>query len=270
MHLRAFAFDLTKGCFCATSGVPISDRGFRFGMHVFETLAVKDARLLLGDLHAALLDEASLTVKFPPPPQGWLQQAKNLAANAPDGVMRIYWTAGDGPPTGPVVTPRLFALLEEMPIPAGPEPEMTDGCFFTFAGNGIPWVKSGNYWPHIQAQQAAITSQSPEVILVDADGWIHSAAMANFYAIINGCIVTPAAGQNVRPGAVRAWLTQHHSIETRALHREELALASECFLTNSRIGIRSLTHIDKFLFPDRSVVRFLWECYLRDVLNGPV
>lgn len=270
MESAGFIFDSGNGCFVESFGVPVSDRGFRFGMHVFETIAVHQGRLLLAETHRDLLGSAVQAVGFRWPPVPWLESAKRLAAGFPDGVIRVFVTAGDGAPTASVLSPRIFAFFEKMAIDADALPPAGSAGFVETAAPSIPWLKSGNYWSRVLVQANAEDRGESDAVLTTHDGWITSAAMANFFAVIDGRIVTPQVEPGVRPGALREWIIRNHSVETRRLHRDDVARASECFLTNSRVGIRPLDRLEKFLFPEFPVARFLWDCYRRQVINGAV
>ena len=270
MDSAEFIFDPGNACFVESSGVPLSDRGFRFGMHVFETIAVHQGRLLLAELHRDLMASAVQAVGFPVPPMRWLESAKRLAAGFPDGVLRVFVTAGDGAPTAPVGSPRIFAFFEKMALVADGLPPAGSADFVETAVPSLPWLKSGNYWSRVLVQSDAGERGDSDAVLTTHDGWITSGAMANFFAVIDGRIVTPQVEPGVRPGALREWMIRNHSVETRRLHRDDVAHASECFLTNSRVVIRPLDRVGKFLFPECPMARFLWDCYRREVMNGPV
>jgi branched-subunit amino acid aminotransferase/4-amino-4-deoxychorismate lyase len=270
MESAGFIFDSGNGCFVESPGVPLSDRGFRFGMHVFETIAVYRGRLLLAEMHRDLMASAVQAVGFPSPPVLWVESVKRLAAGFPDGVLRVFVTAGDGVPTPSVQSPRIFAFFEKMVIDADALPPAGSAGFVESAAPSLPWLKSGNYWSRVLMQSDVEERGYSDAVLTTHDGWITSAAMANFFAVIDGRVVTPQAEPGVRSGVLREWMIRNHSVETRRLHRDDVARASECFLTNSRVGIRPLDRVEKFLFPECPMARSLWDCYRREVINGPV
>ncbi|MFY8214976.1 MAG: aminotransferase class IV [Chthoniobacterales bacterium] len=268
MPCGVWGYDSRWKAFVPCDGVPVSDRGFRFGMHVFETIAFRDGQLLLAPIHFDLLDMACESTGFPLPPRTWLADLALVTAGLPDGVIRIFRTAGDGAPTAPVAEPRLLALFEAVEIPTALVPESGTAVICEVPADDSPWVKSGNYWRHIRAQQRAVASSATDAVLTTSDGWVLSAAMGNIFVSIEGDLITPPAGPGVRPGAVREWLLQNHTVIQRVLHRDELAHADECFLTNSRVGLRPLTRVGDTVFPDSAGVRALWAGYQREVVDG--
>jgi len=264
----AWCYDSQCGAFVPCGGVPVSDRGFRFGMHVFETIALRRGRLLLGQIHFDLLDRACDATGFPPPHRSWLADLANVLVGLPDGIVRIFQTAGDGTPSAPVAVPRLFAFFEPTEIPTAWPPGGGSAVFCEVPVDDAPWVKSGNYWHHVRAQQRAIDLNATDAVFVTADGWILSAAMGNLFVRIEGDLITPPCGPGVRPGAVREWLLQNTTVIERTLHREELSRATECFLTNSRVGLHPLIRVGDTVFPEPEGSRALWLHYQREIVDG--
>src|SRR3954466_13112691 len=79
----------------ACSALPVTDRGFRYGMALFETVRLRRARPLFLSEHLASLRAACASRAFPLPEDA-LSLLAPLLAQQPDGIARIYVTAGDG------------------------------------------------------------------------------------------------------------------------------------------------------------------------------
>ena len=105
------AWTLVGGAFREGACIPVTDRGFRYGMSVFETLAVRQGRILFLDQHLAALKIACAAAGFRADGTEALSALEGLA----DGMLRIYVTAGDGTAT---------ASTRRKP----------DGCLFRTAG----------------------------------------------------------------------------------------------------------------------------------------
>lgn len=206
--------------------LPLSDRGFRYGMSVFETIAILRGRPRLLDAHLARLAETVAAAGFLPP--DW-QPAARAALNTPpiaEGVARIYVTAGDhdGAPS------RVALLFEALTLP---------GEFTTAHGVPVPFVpatpfgKTGNYWPHLLAQPA----NGDQAILHRPDGTLLGGATANLLLFLDGRWLTPA--HPTRRGVVCDWVSPMPADLTLA----DLATAEEICLTNSRVGIVGLSAI---------------------------
>jgi branched-subunit amino acid aminotransferase/4-amino-4-deoxychorismate lyase len=121
-----------------------------------------------------------------------------------------------------------------------------------------PFGKTGNYWPHLLARPAS----GDEAILVTPDGQLLGGATSNLFLVRDGELLTPAAP--IRPGVVRNWIGGKEAPLTRA----DLATADAAFLTNSRLGLRTLTHIDgRALDADAPLVGEIWQRYRTEVLR---
>ena len=68
--------------------------------------------------------------------------------------------------------------------------------------------------------------------------------MANVFLQIDGKWITPALETGARDGAVRSWVLSHFGVEEGILESRDVARCSAAFLTNSRIGIRSVQELD--------------------------
>lgn len=110
----------SNGSWQPDATLPLTDRGARYGMSVFETIGIRAGQPLLLAEHLALLAASAADLL------GTTLPEIQLPALAPDatGILRLYFTAGDGAPTAPVGEPRLFALFEPHD-PAGIPDEQT-------------------------------------------------------------------------------------------------------------------------------------------------
>lgn len=238
--------------FIANAGLPLSDRGFRYGMSVFETIAIRNGAPLLADEHLTRLSESAAAADFRPP-AGWLEATRSLMTRPPveDGVVRVYLTAGDR--DGDVS--RVALLFEAMPA-------LTDlaharAVTVEFAP-ALPFGKTGNYWPHIRARPPG----GEEAILCTPGGLLLGGAMANLFLLIDDVLTTPR--RPVRHGIVRDWIGAAEADLTRG----DLPRARAAFLTNSRLGLLNLTAIDGRALPGDPLVGILWERYRREVLRA--
>ena len=204
--------------------VPVSDAGFRHGVGVFETVRVKDGRARWQSWHLESIREAA-------PALGLEVEEKRLKKiPAGDGLWRWFVTE-----TG---TRTWWSEGMELP-PAAYDLDL--------AGTGVwssSWearFKTLSYLNRIQARREGRQSDQERVML-NEKGEIASAAMANLFWIRKGKLRTPARECGCRAGTVRRWLLERsgHNVEEGSWKADELDTAEEIFLTNARIGIRSV------------------------------
>jgi branched-subunit amino acid aminotransferase/4-amino-4-deoxychorismate lyase len=237
--------------FIAGAGLPLTDRGFRYGMSVFETIAIRESAPLLLDAHLAKLGESSAAARFNPP-SAWQSTTRAMLLQPPlgEGVARVYITAGDR--DGDIS--RVAVLFEETPIPT--ELSRTGAVTVEFLP-ALPFGKTGNYWPHFLARPAG----GGDAILCSPGGALLGGSMSNLFLVINGEILTPR--RPVRRGVVRDWI----GAKEADLTREDLKKNAPAFLTNSRMGICALTSIDGRALGVDPIVEALWARYRAEVLR---
>jgi branched-subunit amino acid aminotransferase/4-amino-4-deoxychorismate lyase len=244
-----YLFD--DGAFHAGAGLPLTDRGFRYGMSVFETIAIRNSAPLLFDAHLVRIAESAIAANFNPPIE-WRSAAQAMLSQPPiaEGVARIYITAGDC--DGDV--PRVAILFEELPIPTELSHTTAITVEFTPA---LPFGKTGNYWPHFLARP----SDSGDAILCKPDGVLLGGSMSNLILLIDDELLTPR--HPVRRGVVRDWVDAKKADLTRA----DLLKTTSAFLTNSRMGICVLTSIDGQSLDIDPRIEALWTRYRTEVLR---
>lgn len=228
---------LKDGCWKSEASLPLTDRGLRYGMSVFETLGVRDGQPLFANEHQALLTESAGTLLG--------MAAKDVPSSFPElganatGMLRIYITAGDGSPLEAFKTPRIFAFYEasdNSPLPPHQTARQHPVPVAPFGGGR----KTGNYWAHSEAQRAAQVASFDHALLNDHQGFLLSAAFANVFFVLDGKLCTPPLSLAVRPGVLRAWVMRQHPTYEIAWPGEQLNEASEIFITNSRLGVMPL------------------------------
>lgn len=257
-------------------GIPISDRGFRYGQHLFESMAVRDKRVLFVREHLESLFEASERAGIP---AGCALRAALLRflgnVSLMDGMLRLYLTAGEGAPTSPVIRPECYLAWEatSFPSPASLRAGISLKVLREpFLGTG--WgEKSGNYLPHLTALEAARSAGADEAVVTDAEGRVLSAAMGNLLVWMprprggGSVLCTPSPGtaarSGPRAGVVLGWVRQQFCVKDRALKLRDLHRADAVAVTNSRLGVMPVLRIDGRRLPAPSLSCALAESYLR-------
>jgi branched-subunit amino acid aminotransferase/4-amino-4-deoxychorismate lyase len=262
----ARGWTLVDGSFREGADVPMTDRGFRYGMSVFETLAVREGRILFLEEHLAALEAACRAAGFRSNKAGALTELGTL----PDGLLRIYVTAGDGPPTATSGSDhRTFVLFERVEFPDAEA--LSRGARVTRAR--APFVpvlggwKTGNYWQNVMSLAAARENGFDETLIVNIEGVVISAAMANVFFLVAGVLQTPAAQAGARGGIIRGWVQEMIPVEETLPSVADVSEAEECFLTNSRLGVMPVSEIDGRRLPSRKTGEALAALYRERILR---
>ena len=244
------AWTLVEGSFREGAVIPLTDRGFRYGMSVFETLAVRHGKILFLSSTWRPCSAACAEAGF----RADKIEALTALEGLTDGLLRVYVTAGDGTPIASAFDCRTFALFEsaEFPQPEevgrGARIGISQEPSFAVLGG---W-KTGNYWPRVKALARAQEDGSDEVLMQNSEGAVLSASMANVFFVFGSRVQTPPARLGARCGVVRGWIMAMTPVDESILSVEDIRVADECFLTNSRLGVMPVAEIEGRCLPSRS------------------
>ncbi|MEO6786387.1 MAG: aminotransferase class IV [Chthoniobacteraceae bacterium] len=233
------------------AGVPVSDRGFRHGMALFESMTVWNGAIEFWPGHQQRLLSACADRDFPLPEDA-LSAAGTVFENAGiNGFARVYVTAGDGVPAAPVTAPRVILFIEPR------EPEREDCwslCFHDdFYRPMFGGLKTANYWFNADALAQARARKFDEALLCNDFGEVVSSCCANVFIVQGDRILTPSRASGCRTGVVREWVIKRRKVDERRLRREDATGADEIFLTNSWLGIMPIATLEGRPLGPRSI-----------------
>lgn len=111
----------------------------------------------------------------------------------------------------------------------------------------LPGAKSINYIPAILCQREARMQQAIEAVYVDRNGYMLEGTTSNFFAFIGDTLVTPPCNR-VLPGITRQVVLglaeKEYTMIERELHKDEVRLIDEAFITSSVREIVPIVAID--------------------------
>ena len=223
--------------------LPLTDRGFRYGMSVFESLRVAGGEAEFFEPHLARLLQACADREFAVD-EDVLRAASALFQNGVrDGFARIYVTAGDGQFTAAAPQPRVFVFIEDRAAPDADDAwELTlhDETYHAPFGG----LKTANYWFNGDALACARRRGFDEALLFNDRAELVSACCANVFLLHGDRLSTPARSCGARAGVLREWVIARRKTEERRLRREDAASADEIFLTNSWLGVQPIATLE--------------------------
>ncbi len=223
--------------------VPITDRGFRYGMSVFESLRVANGQAEFFDRHLSRLVQACAEREMAVD-EAALTAAENLLQReTATGFARIYVTAGDGGPAEPADHPRVVVFLEPR-TPPDPEDPWEIGLHDDSYQPVFGGLKTANYWFNCDALAQARKLGYQETLLFNDRAELVSACMANVFIVRDDKVSTPPRSSGARPGVIREWVIGRRKVEERRLRREDVVNADEIFLTNSWIGVMPVATVE--------------------------
>jgi len=137
----------------------------------------------------------------------------------------------------------------------------------------LPGAKSINYIPAIICQREAKSRGAIESIYLDRNGYLLEGTTSNFFVVIGNRVITPPCDRvlyGITRQVILDLIRNHMEITERTIHRDELRLANECFLSSSVrevtpiIGVDSITIGDGIPGPMTKKIMELFRGYTSD------
>jgi branched-chain amino acid aminotransferase len=238
-----------------------SNRGYRYGDGLFETMKVINEKILLGEYHFERLFSGLSLLKFEIPklftPVKLTEEILRLCEKNECGQrarVRLSVFRGNG---GLYDDDRsLQYIIECWPLDEAinklNDPDSyRDGLLIDIYSDVrkscdiFSNLKSSNFLPYTMAAIYAKENQLNDCLLLNESGNIADATTANLFIIKDGMITTPALSEGCVNGVMRRHLLERLKGEDRGFKTEEsiitidnLLHADEVFLTNAIKGIR--------------------------------
>ena len=260
---------------CWIDGVPdtalsAQDRGLHYGDGLFETMAVKEGRIVLLDFHLQRLAEGCARLGLPMPAPALLRtELRTAAAGEAPAVLKLVLTRGSGGrgyrPSA-AAEPRRITL--RYPWPEYPDAWTRDGVRLTvcdmrlsiqprLAGikhlNRLEQVLARAEWSDTQGYQ--------EGLMLDTEGRVIEGTMSNVFASPGeGVLLTPDLSRAGVAGVMRRHILEQAAqsgITTREIsfNLGELLRVREIFLCNSVLGVWPVAELAGKSFPVGSMTR---------------
>ena len=244
--------------------LPADNRGYRYGDGLFETLKIRDGKILLASLHFDRLQKGLALLNIRLPGHSTVQRlqeeilhlaSKNQCEN--HARVRLTVTRGrgglyDGNPPGdfliecwPLDT--MVGLLNTNGLVMGVYPDARKPC------DRFSSLKSTSFQPYALAALYAKEQQWNDALLLNSNGCIADSTIANLFLFKKGMLFTPALSEGCIDGVMRRYLLtalrdSGTTVEETRIHPEELLDAEELFLTNAIRGIRWVQRLDDRLY----------------------
>lgn len=120
----------------------------------------------------------------------------------------------------------------------------------------MPGAKTINYIPAILCQNDATAQGAIEAIYVDLNGYLQEGTTSNLFVVRDDCLITPPCDR-VLPGITRQVVLElakeSLDIIQRPIHKDEIRLLDEAFITSSVKEVIPITCIDSIEINDNRV-----------------
>ena len=225
--------------------VPVTDRGFRFGDGVFETVRIDHGRLYQWELHLSRMHAGLAALRIAPPVVDWRAVAAEMLArnHAENGFLRLAVTRGSGSRGYlPDDASTLTWLMEYMPPVEAPE-HPYKLWVSTIQRSSLSALPTNCKLAHgIGSTLALLDARDngcDEALMLSSDSKLCEAASANLFWIKENVLYTPALSTGCLAGTTRDAVLRLAPIPTQEVVMEvdALAIAEAVFLSNTRLGI---------------------------------
>ncbi len=234
----------------AQARVPLTDRGLRWGDHVFEVVRAIAGRPCDGAAHLDRLAASAALIRMPALDRAGCEQALAAtlaAADLDDAEVRIMVTRGDDPGLAPSASARLRLLITVEPLAAAGEGGVRLHSLDAHRGGLVPAAaKAGNYLGSVLAVAAAREAGADDALLHDGDQVLETAT-ASLLVVAGGEVLLPTGPRlpGVTAARVAALLTaQGWRVREAAVDRATAVGADELLITSARRGVVAVTALD--------------------------
>ena len=254
---------------------PLSD-GFMYGLGLFETLKVMDGMPVFFSEHFERLRRGAGELGLPFSMSLDELRTRSLhcitANQLVDGGLKIV-VFQDEARLGEMILTQPAKYPAEFYSRGFRLKTIGDG----FRGDEISSLKTLNYLKSVRAKRNAQAAGFDEALFIGEGGGILEGATSNVFIVKDGSVCTPALGQGILPGIVRAKVLEAagtERIRESAIAVAQLRGADEVFITNSLLGVMPVSCVDEqdYALERNSVTQSIMAAYrtleLQSAHNG--
>ncbi|MCP5361976.1 MAG: aminotransferase class IV [Hyphomicrobiales bacterium] len=225
--------------------IAISERGFRYGDGVFETILLRSGLPYLWDGHMARLQAGLTALRLPPVDtvRLWQDSAALIAKNQiEDGILRLCISRGQGGqgylPAGKSTPLIVIECLPGSEETGGITLWLSQICLAP-ASCRPTQAKTMQGLPYTLARLEASEAGADDALMCALDGTVAEAASGNVFWVQDGRLYAPVLATGCLPGTTRAAIMRFSPlpIQEVSLEPEALEQADEVFMTNAGRGI---------------------------------
>ncbi len=245
----------------SSARIPVNDHGLLYGDGLFEGMRAYGGKPFNLDAHMARLSYGARALHLQLPggiPHMRDVIARTLAAyGGGDVYMRLIVTRGDGPlgvdPTT-CPAPRVICIVDAIALFSDEKRAqglslVTSSYRRPSADVLDPRLKSLNYLNNVLAKGEARRQGADEALLLNQQGQIAEASVANVFVVRDGVLLTPPTTDGALDGITRATVLALASelgvpSQVRTLGRADVFGADEVFLTGTGAGIIRVSSLD--------------------------
>ena len=244
------------------SNISIHNRNFQYGDGLFETCVVKDNRILLWDKHLFRLDEGCERLKIKNSDESiWLKDVKKALSltSTKNCVVKLILSRGNsqrGYSYPDDISPVRIVIVSELR-----NVQSKKSFSLEYAESGYhsnPILAGIKHCNRIEQIMARASLKRDEAIMLDENQNIISVTQGNIYFIFGQRLVTPKLDRCGVIGSRRSLILDlaeslEMNVEEVNISINDAIKADEVFISNSIIGIQSVSSIENCQFPKSAI-----------------
>jgi len=258
------------------AAVPVTDRSFRYGDGVFETIPVYDGKPFRWAQHLERLTRGAdfLKIRLPFAPKelralgGELVQRNQM----PDSLLRLTLSRGPGErgysPKNADTPLVVMTLDARQPVDPQNPPQwhLKTSTYKLPASDPLSSFKTNNKLLQVLARAEAEAADADDALMLNTNGEVAECSSANIFWIYRDTVYTMPTGRGALPGITRAVvleLCQTLNLPTnkRVIKPESLRKSEAIFLSLSSLGIVPVRTLDGEPVPTSPIVDKIFSAY---------
>lgn len=263
-----------------TAVVSAGNNGLRYGDGLFETMRMRDGKILNIDFHFERLYSGMKILQLVIPDffsRSFFERTVNelLLKNSifKNARIRLMFFRGDGG-VADVENSSPDFIIEAWPLTEKIQLN-EDGLVIDIFQDArkscdlFSNLKSNNYLPHTMATLFAKKNQLNDAIILNSNGRVCETAIANIFIIKGDKIYTPPLSEGCVAGTMRRWMLEKFSLKKYSISEKSLSVndvmdADDFFLTNA---IHPVRWVKSFRGKDyeRGKVKEIFENFIRKI-----
>lgn len=221
-----------------------SNRGFRYGDGLFESIRSDGYELPLLDIHWQRLSEGmkALCIELPKhwSPAFLKDEISRITERGVAARVRMAVFRSGGGWYAPESDEPAF-LIEAFPLPDAGEAIAKSGFIenIRISPGAYSGFKTSNSLPYVLASRIRRQNGWEEGLILNVEGRVADGCHSNFFVVLDGKILTPPVSEGAIAGVMRSVvLALAGHVEIRPIQPAELNQATEIWFSNAISGVR--------------------------------
>lgn len=259
-----------------------SNRGYRYGDGLFETIKMVNGKMILWEEHFNRLQAGLSLLQFELPGLFSNEKLKHdieelCRKNNCAQLARIRLSVFRGNGGLYDENDKAQYLVECWPLHIATQQLNENGLVIDVYPDSrkscdvFSNLKSANFQAYTMAAQYAIKNKLNDCLVMNTNERMADSTIANLFIIKNGIISTPALTEGCVNGITRNYLLEQlgeagYTVKSGTITMKDIELADEVFLTNSITGIRWVGRCGKSQYKNPTIVE-IYNRFIRTIFS---